>query len=188
MKNLVLISVLVLIFTSCGSGYTPKPRGYFRIDFPEKEYKSFESNCPFSFEYPAYSVIETVAEGLNENCWYNISIPAYKTKIHLTYKNIDGNLAQYIEDIHKIAYKHTFKADDIEERRIIRKKDKVYGILYSITGNTASSMSFFLTDSVQHFLSGALYFSSTPNSDSLAPSIQFFQEDVVHLTESLVWK
>jgi gliding motility-associated lipoprotein GldD len=188
LKNLLYIFLATLIFAACSKDYNPKPRGYFRIDFPEKRYKAFESSCPFSFEYPAYSVIERVEEGMNENCWYNISVPKYKAKIHLTYKDVDGNLSRYIEDIHKIAYKHTFKADDIEEKRIIRSRDKVYGILYTISGNTASSMSFFLTDSVKHFLSGALYFSSTPNSDSLAPCIQFFQEDVVHLTESLTWK
>jgi gliding motility-associated lipoprotein GldD len=63
----------------------------------------------------------------------------------------------------------------------------VYGIVYDIRGNTASAVSFFATDSIQHFLSGSLYFSVQPNIDSLSPVIRFFKEDIVHLIETLKW-
>jgi len=188
MRYFIWMITFTILLSACRNDYVPKPRGYFRIQFPEKQYIKYVGDCPFSFEYPAYASLENVNEGFNSNCWYNISVPAYKAKIHLTYKNVDGNLSHYIEDVRKITYKHIIKANDIEEQRIVRRQDKVYGIVYKISGNTASSLSFFLTDSSEHFLSGALYFSSVPNSDSLAPSIQFFQEDVVHLTESLTWK
>ena len=177
-----------MLVYSCHKDHTPKPRGYFRIDFPEKKYQTFDAKCPFSFEYPAYGVIEDVPGATGSDCWYNVSFPKYKAKIHLTYKKVDHNLAKYIEDVHAIAYKHIIKADDIKEIPVIHNKNHVYGIIYDISGNTASSLNFFVTDSTKHFLSGALYFSAEPNVDSLRPCLQFFRQDVVHLTESIEWK
>jgi gliding motility-associated lipoprotein GldD len=187
-KIVPVLCVVMILFSSCKRESLPKPRGFFRIDFPEKKYTKLNINCPYIFEYPEYGIIETVKGIPDANCWINISFPAYKAKIHLTYKDVDNNLAQYIEDIHTITYKHVIKADDIIEIPVINDSSKVYGIIYGISGNTASSINFFVTDSSSHFLSGALYFSSTPNADSLGPCLQFFRKDVVHLIESLQWK
>lgn len=158
-----------------------------RIDFPAKSYKQYTTDCNFSFEYPDYSVVERVETKSENSCWYNISAPAYNAKIHLTYRKLNKNLSVYSEDIRQLAYKHIVKADDIVETKVNNPENKVYGLVYSISGNTATALSFYLTDSVSNFLSGALYFAVAPNADSLAPAIQFFREDVVHLTETLVW-
>lgn len=187
----LLYSILVIgaiTIASCTPPATPKPRAYFRIDFPEKEYQIFDSACPFVFEYPVYGEIETVSESFAEACWFNIAFPDYKAKVHLTYKELDNNLAQHVEDVRTLVYKHIVKADDIVEHVVMGHDKKVYGIIYALKGNTAASATFFVTDSTEHFLSGSLYFSALPNKDSLAPSIQFFQEDIVHLTKSLSWK
>lgn len=185
-SSLIIISLLVIV--SCKQAPTPKPRGYFRIDFPEKQYQVYDSTCPFSFEYPAYGRIEKVNINIVEPCWFNISFPEFHAKIHVTYKELDNNLALHIEDIRTLVYKHIVKADDIVEHLVMGPEAGVYGIIYSLKGNTASSTTFFVTDSTNHFLSGSLYFSSIPNKDSLAPAIQFFQEDIVHLTKTLTWK
>src|SRR4030042_2647426 len=105
--------------------------------------------------------------------------------IHLTYKPISHNLATYREDIRTLAYKHIIKADDIIDRPFYVPDRHVYGIMYDIRGNTASSLSFFATDSIHNFISGSLYFSVPPNIDSLAPAISFFKEDIMHLIETL---
>lgn len=184
----IIGACLIVLLFSCRSNNSPKPRGYFRIDFPEKSYEKFDSDCSFEMEVPAYSQVEKVNLQENNHCWYNVKIPGYNATIHLTYKNLSRNLFVLSEDIRNLTYKHIIKADDIEEIVISRPRDQVYGILYRISGNTASSISFYLTDSIDHFLSGSLYFLAEPNKDSLAPAIQFFGEDVVHLTESLIWK
>ena len=44
------------------------------------------------------------------------------------------------------------------------------------------------TDSVKHYLRGALYFNVEPNKDSLAPVLQFVKEDINVLIESFNWK
>jgi len=179
---------LLLISIACKHSYTPKPRGYFRIDFPEKEYTRYHSNCNYMFEYPVYGKIAEIDAPSLEPCWINIEFPQFKGKIHITYKKMTENLASYSEDIRTLVYKHIVKADDIIETPVVIPEKKVYGMLYEIKGNTASSLNFYLTDSMKNFLSGALYFNTIPNKDSLAPVISFFKADIEHLIETLEWE
>lgn len=178
----------IFIISGCKKKYTPKPRGYFRIDLPEKKYRKLESNYPFIFDYPEYSFIKKDSSTSSQKYWLNIEYPEINGKIHISYLAIDNNLNQILEDTRKLAYKHSIKADAINERMFIKPEKKVYGILYEIEGNAASSMQFFLTDSVDHYLRGALYFNAEPNKDSLAPVLNFVKEDITLLIESFEWK
>jgi gliding motility-associated lipoprotein GldD len=181
------VAIFALISAGCRKSYTPKPRSYFRIDFPDKAYKPYTSDCQYGFEVPVYSSIIPF-QGGQEPCWINIDFPGYKGTIHITYKILNNDLSQHVEDIHALAYKHIIKADDIIEEPFAFPDRKVYGMIYNIKGNTASSMSFFATDSTDNFLSGALYFRVIPNKDSLAPVISFFSADLKHLIETIHWK
>jgi gliding motility-associated lipoprotein GldD len=180
--------LLVISAVACKQKNTPRPSGYYRINFPEKKYRLCDSIYPFIFEYPVYGIIKPDTDKNAEPYWINIEFPAYNGKIHLSYKKINKNLGQYIEDTRKLAYKHTIKADAINEKVISNDSTHVYGILYDIKGNAASSLQFFVTDSNKHFLRGALYFSSNPNKDSLMPVLQFFRADIDHFIHSLRWK
>ncbi len=179
---------IILTFVSCGKGYTPKPRGYFRIDFPERSYQTLDSIMPYTFEYPTYSIIENSISTNAEPYWINVSFPNYKAKIHISYKNVSDNLYELYEDNIKLAYNHVVKADAIEEHIFINEKNNLYGMLFEIKGNAASPMQFFATDSVEHFLRGSLYFQTHPNKDSLAPVIDFLTEDIMYLVETIRWK
>jgi len=181
------VIVMFALTISCSDNYIPKPRGYFRISFPEKEYQQYQSDCNYSFEYPVYARIVPYSGEDAEPCWINIEFPGYKGSIYLTYKNLNKNLASYAEDIRTLAYKHIIKADDIVEHTFHDPDRDIYGVLYDIQGNTAASLSFFLTDSTDNFLSGSLYFNVVPNKDSLAPVIDFFGQDIIHLIETFSW-
>ncbi|HEY3369219.1 MAG TPA: gliding motility lipoprotein GldD [Prolixibacteraceae bacterium] len=190
MKNiLVVLSCLFLLLTlSCKKEYIPKPRGYFRIGFPEKAYTKIDSApLPYRFEIPVYGKIVNDNERLAEPYWVNLEIKRYKAEVHLSYKRVDHNLLQLTEDARTLAYKHSIKADAINERVFINKEKKVYGTIYLIDGNAASPLQFFLTDSTTHFLRGALYISEVPNIDSIRPVIQFLTPDVIHLIETTEW-
>jgi len=178
----------LIILGGCKRKYTPKPRGYFRIDFPEKKYQKLDSFYPYKFEYPKYVIITQDSSSVSEKYWINIEYPDLNGKIHISYKAIDNNLNQILEDTRKLVYKHTIKADAINEKMFIKPEKKVYGILYEIEGNAASSMQFFLTDSINHYLRGALYFNTEPNKDSLSPVLDFVREDIIVLIESFEWK
>lgn len=163
----------------------PKPRAYFRIDFPEKEYQQFNSDCNISFEYPSYSRVLPV-EG--QPCWFDISSPEYGAKIHLTYNPID-NLQRLEANEYDFISKQiaSGEANNVESTVINDDERQVYGLIYDLVGNTATSLTFFVSDSVSS-LRGSLYFYTAPNYDSLAPAINFFREDVVHLINTLSWE
>jgi gliding motility-associated lipoprotein GldD len=180
----IAFAVVLMIITGCHKEYIPKPKSYFRIDFPEKNYRIYSSECNYSFDCPVYAKISPYAGKDAEPCWINIEFPEFKGTIHITYKTLHDNLASHIEDIRTLAYKHSIKADDIVEVPFSYPDRNVYGLIYDIKGNTASSMSFFITDSTNNFLSGSLYFNVVPNKDSLAPVIRFFTEDIKHLIET----
>ncbi|MCB2219621.1 MAG: gliding motility lipoprotein GldD [Bacteroidetes bacterium] len=177
------------IFVSCNNDYYPKPRGYFRIDLPEKNYQLFDTAFPYRFEYPVYSkiVFDTLPNA--EPYWINITFKEFKGTLHLSYKKINHNLNQYLEDTRSMAMKHIPKASGIENRQFVNPETKVYGLIYDISGSGAASpYQFYVTDSVAHFVRGALYFNSVPNNDSLAPVIQFLEADINHMIETFRWK
>lgn len=182
------IFLLTAILAGCGGSSQPRPRGHFRIDLPEKNYIAFDSTCPFIFDYPQYGQIAVSDEKNPEPCWFNIEFPRYKAKIHISYKKIDGNLPDLLEDAYTLTYNHTIKADAIRETPYSNTEEDIYGLLYDLKGNTATAVQFYLTDSIEHFLRGSLYFFSTPDEDSLAPVISFFRDDIIHLMETVRWK
>lgn len=180
--------LLMLFILACQPSYTPKPRGFLRVDFPAKEYVLFDSVCPYTFEYPSYGKIVPDTDYITEPCWINIDFPDFNGTIHISYKEVNQNLNDFIEDSRELTYKHTIKADAIKETVYTNPELEVHGILYDIKGNAASSIQFYLTDSNAHFLRGSLYFNVQPDKDSLAPVISFFREDIIHMVESFAWK
>jgi gliding motility-associated lipoprotein GldD len=196
-KKINLIVFLLIVFCSqgCNDISVPKPRGYFRIDLPARSYIRFNESpssnpsLPFSFEYPAYGqLLVNEADGDNPG-WFNIEFPSYKAKIYLTYRNVGNDFAGLMEQTYKMNVKnHISKADAINEVKYFNKEKKVYGVLYDLKGNTASAVQFYITDSLKHYLRGSLYFAAEPDADSLAPVIDFFREDIIHLIETLKWE
>lgn len=194
-NNVAALLFLAVIAAGCRDIAIPRPKGYFRIDLPAKEYVSFSDSAirdyriPLSFEYPRYGKISSENAVFAEPGWFNIDFPKYNARIYLTYRNINNDLESLMEQSYRMNVKnHIIKADAINEMSYSKPEHNVYGILYDLKGNTATAVQFFVTDSVKHFLRGSLYFSAEPNSDSLAPVIDFFRDDIVHMIETLKWK
>jgi gliding motility-associated lipoprotein GldD len=194
MKYKLLILFLLTGIFSCSEKYTPKPHGYFRIDFPEKEYRLMQKNLPYHFEIPDYAQI--IPDRLNPEHpdWINVLVPANKAEVHISYYSLDKNgqkrkkqLSEFMEESRRLAYKHSIKADAINEQIYMNPAKKVYGTVYKIEGNAASPMQFYLTDSTRNFLRGAFYLREVPNIDSLKPVIDFLEPDIIHLIETTTW-
>ncbi|HXC04470.1 MAG TPA: gliding motility lipoprotein GldD [Bacteroidia bacterium] len=187
----ILVSVCCMLsLSSCGSDdeFSPKPKGYYRIDLPSKSYVVYDKGCPFTFEYPKYGRIEDDHERLAEPCWLNYRFPRFGATLHISYKALSGNADNYIKDSWDLAQKHIAKASAMDNVEIGNKKEKVYGLLFNIEGNAASPLQFYLTDSSRHFLRGALYFNAVPNKDSIAPVYAFIREDIEHMIQTFRWK
>lgn len=184
-----LCIIFLLVLTACKNEYYPKPKGYFRIDLPEKAFIKFDSTFPYAFEYPVYAKILSDKNSQAEKYWLNINYPQFNGTLYVSYKSIDGNLNKYLEDTRTMVMKHIPKASLIENQPYENEITQVYGLTYSIQGvAVASPYQFYLTDSTNHFVRGALYFSSVPNNDSLAPVIEFLKEDIIHMIETFEWK
>jgi gliding motility-associated lipoprotein GldD len=193
--NLIIFFLTIYCTSGCREVAVPKPKGYFRIDLPAKSYFRYNENqsenqsLPFSFEYPAYGKLSVNKEENEDPGWFNIEFPVYKAKIYLTYKKVGNDFAGLMEQTYKMNVKnHISKADAINEVKYVNQENRVYGVLYDLKGNTASAVQFYITDSVKHYLRGSLYFSAEPDADSLAPVINFFREDIIHLIETLKWE
>lgn len=191
MKRVLFILILfILASPACDNAYSPKPRGYYRIEFPQKAYQNYSSSCPFTFDYPAYAKVIPDNSRNARPCWFDLSFPQFNGNLHLSYQPITSQKTfnQLVEDARTFAFKHTVKATAIDEGKIFYPDKKVYGIYYSIQGNTASSIQFFLTDSVKHYLRGALYFNEEPRLDSIQPVLDFVDKDIDVLIKSFQWK
>ena len=183
MKFKFTFIVFMTLLASCTENYSPKPLGHHRIDFSEKEYQLFDSKCSYQFLRPKDAV---VIKG-SQQCWYLINYPTHNASLYLTYKKLNSDLANIIEESHKLAYDHAIRSDGIIEKVYANEAEKVFGVLYDIHGNSASNLQVCLTDSANHFLRGALYFNETPNADSLLPVKEYIKEDFITLMESLTW-
>lgn len=190
MNRTVIIAFLIFfIATSCEQNYTPKPRGYFRIDLPEKKYQTFDTTFPYTFDYPIYAEIVSDPHSPNEKYWINLNYLPFNATLYISHKDVDDNLIQYLEDAHKMVMKHIPKADAIYDSLILDRERNMYGLIYQLEGSGAATpYQFFLTDSISHFVRGALYFNIAPNNDSLEPVIDFITDDINYMINSFRWK
>ncbi len=184
----VLIAGLFLL-VSCEQNYTPKPRGYLRLDLPHHSYTSFNEAESFSFEYPEYAVVEADNSRPEAYDWYTIQFPSMKASLHLSYKKVNNDLPRFLEDAHTMAFKHLPKASGIADSIFFIPEHQVEGLFYLISGKgVASPIQFYLTNTTRHFVRGALYFNFLPNNDSVAPVIQHLRADINHLVSTFKWK
>lgn len=185
--------MMVLMLVACGGGndYTPKPAAYLRIALPEKNYVQYDTTgLPFSFEYAKDAQIVWKKNTARDK-WIDINYPSLNGVIFLSYKNINGanDMKGQIDTSYQLLKLHFDYASGMDENQFYAPGRHVSATTYSIKGqNVASTYQFWATDSVSHFLRGSLYLNCKPNNDSLAPLIDYLQQDVNHLLETLEWK
>ena len=186
----LLLSVCCMAACHGDHDYAPKPRGYFRIIFPKKAYRQYDEACPFTFVYPTYANIVPDSNKDARPCWLNMRFPQFRGTLHLSYEHINSkkDFDELVEDAHKLTFKHTVKATSIDQGIIAYPDRKVYGIYYTVDGNAASAVQFYLTDSTKNYIRGALYFYAEPRLDSIQPVLDFVKKDVEMLVKSFKWK
>jgi gliding motility-associated lipoprotein GldD len=213
MSRLFFCFICISAFSlACNNTYTSKKRGYFKVNFPEREYRTFdEDGVPYSFEYPVYASIvkdSSYFDSTPENpYWRNIDFPQFNARIFLSYKLIGGK-AMYklkqadgtykdslginyfdkmVSDAFNLTNKNEAVASSITDS-LFKTRNNITGIFFKVGGNAATSRQFFMSDTTRNFLRGALYFDTTPNADSLKPIQDFLQVDIDHLINTFRWK
>ncbi|MEI7470633.1 MAG: hypothetical protein WCJ85_00145 [Chitinophagaceae bacterium] len=202
---------MLIGLAQCNSTYTSKKKGYFKVDFPEKKYLLFEKvGVPYSFEYPAYANVikdSTYFDNDPESpFWYNIDFPDFNARIFLSYKAVGGKSlykikqpnGQYVDsfgiNVFDKMVADAFNLTNKNEPVASSKKDSllhtpngITGVSFKLGGNVATARQFFLSDTIKHFIRGALYFSATPNADSIKPMQEFVGRDIDHMINSFRW-
>lgn len=188
------LSFIAYCVSACNDDFVQKERGYFKIDFPQKQYQPFDlPGFPYSFEYPVYGKVVQDSLFFDEKAenpyWRNIDFPQFNARLHLSYKQIGRNrFDSLVNDAFTLSYKqHTSRASAIQSTPFTTPNG-VGGVYFTLKGNAATANQFFATDSTTHFLRGALYFYAQPNEDSLRPVNEFLRKDVEHLINTLRWK
>lgn len=192
MKKISLGIFTITFLLSCGQEieFSPKPMGFQRIDLPvDTHWKAFDTTgSPYKYEYPSYAVPIMQRNSWNQSIYY----PQYKATLYGTYIPLDNEQKEksfffHSEYSRNLVYEHSIKADEINEKLYLSDTNNVYGIIYEIGGNVASNYQFFISDSVNHFYRGSLYFESKPNVDSIQPVLDFLKADITRMIESFKW-
>lgn len=189
-KNIGLVLITLLITIACSSDYLPKPKAFNRIDLPEVTYLDLPDSFPFSMQYSKHAKILKDSSWIAQQYWFILFYPDLVAEVHMTYKPLYNNLDSLkgnIKDAYKLTGKHQIKAYSIDEGFMRTANGKLI-VLAELSGEVPSQFQFYTTDSVNHFLRGALYFRTATQNDSLAPVINYVKEDILHMLNSLEWK
>lgn len=196
--RLLLLCCLPFFLARCTEDIppVPLPRSYPRVAYPERAYLPLGAEyCDFTFERPASSrvVRETTFfdEAPADPCWFDLQLaPALNGSIHFSYYPVRSytQWEELRDEAFELVGVHNQRASDIREIVIHRDTADVHGIAFDIAGPAASPFQFFLTDTTDHFLRGALYFDTRVDPDSLAPVVSYVKEDIFRIVESLEWR
>ncbi|MFT4031443.1 MAG: gliding motility lipoprotein GldD [Siphonobacter sp.] len=181
---------LSIVLIACNQDYTPKPKGFPRIDLPPHTYQPLLENHPYFFEYSRAAVIKPDTFRGAEAHWIFIDYPKLHANIQLTYKpvlNDKNRLRGFISDAYKLSAKHQEKAYALNDA-VLKLKSGQTVLLMEISGDVPSHLQFFTTDSTRNYLRGAMYLQTATENDSLAPVVEYIKEDVMHLINTLKWK
>ncbi|MDR0367828.1 MAG: hypothetical protein LBH82_01645 [Bacteroidales bacterium] len=182
-------AIAILCCASCGEDvYTPKPRGFFRLDVKDTAFQPLRGNYPYSFEYSQAAFVDSLYP--KGEHWINLIYPELNSILFITYKTVDDtNLLNLIDDSRTLVYKQIKRVDDILESSIVDTSAHLYGKIYEATGNDAACpFQFWVTDRENHFFRASLYLNNKPQNDSLSPVITYLKKDMMHLIETFAWR
>lgn len=185
MRKIFLLSIVLM---SCRPDYLPKPMGYNRIDLPGNEYQPLPDSFPYQFEYSKHATLLPDTSWIAEKYWINLFYPSMEANIQITYKPVtDSIIREYLSDSYRLTSQHNVKAYAIDER-ILELPNGLFASYTELEGEVPTQVQFHVSDSVDHFLRGALYFKTATKNDSLAPVISYIKKDIIQLLMTLEWR
>ncbi len=182
--------LIVLIWVSCEKTYTPKPKGFNRLDLPERSYVALPDSLPYTFDISSSVKILRDSSYIAERYWIDLYYPKIVANVQITYKPLNNDnklLKELVNDAYKLTSKHQIKAYAINENILVTPLGKT-AVVAELEGEVPSQLQFFITDSTTNFLRGALYFRTSTKNDSLAPAIEYIKIDIMRMLNTLEWK
>jgi gliding motility-associated lipoprotein GldD len=187
-ERVVVCLCCTFLFIACDTDYSPKRKGYNRLDIPEHAYQGLPDTLPYYFEYSKHAQLLSDTSYISNKDWVEIYYPSLLANIHITYLSLEEmDLKELIEDAYFLTSKHQIKASAINDNIIVTPSGKTVSIA-ELEGDVPSQFQFYTTDSVKHFFRGALYFNTKVQNDSLAPAIEYVKLDIMNLINTLQWR
>ncbi|MEM6394720.1 MAG: hypothetical protein AAF741_00130 [Bacteroidota bacterium] len=195
MRHFILFILFFAFLPACReTNSVPKPRSFPRVIYPDRNYVDFQTDyCNFTFQHPDYAQVVQKElffdDAPADPCWFDLEMPAFNGQIHFTYYPVEdfADWEKRRDEGFKLAGYHNVRASYTEEIRIDRDPD-FGGMIFDIEGEAASPFQFFVTDSLNHFVRGALYFNTKSRPDSLKPVVEFVKEDIYRMLETFEWQ
>lgn len=175
----------------CGCGHhedpVPRPRGYFRI---EADTTTKEAETPWGMKLcvsrEAELQIPNDTARASGSKFVNINYPRLNATVYCTMANtvereIRGMLENRMERV-------ALNVRRGERPCVVQLEDTLKGITCNVfispTDNVVP-MQFISTDSVSFIFTGAVYFHGNINADSIAPSVEIVEADVLNMLQNL---
>lgn len=191
MKRFFSLIVVISLVVSCGEELMiPKPPTYLRLDLPEHKYSELKTDCGLSFSFPEIYKAKTTAKTETGICNLEIDLGPINGTLYLFYYPLTTNdtLSKFINFSNDKVDDHKLKATSINDEKILRPQERVFGTFFELQGDVATNYQFYLTDSVNHFLRAEVLLNSRPNYDSLKPSLDYLKVDLKKMVNTLKWK
>jgi gliding motility-associated lipoprotein GldD len=191
MTRFLFICFVFGFFYACQSEQpVPKPPTYLRTELPDHAYRQVSNECPYELKLAEiYNYKPCVFEKSNF-CMQQIDLGPLNGSLFLYYINIASkdSLPSIINYANDKVDEHKIKADKIDFKQLIDKKNRVFGTFFELKGNVATNFQFYLTDSTHHFVRGEVLLNCRPNYDSLRPSLEYLKLDLLELVNNFKWK
>jgi gliding motility-associated lipoprotein GldD len=190
MKRIFPFAAVLFFVIACGEELMiPKPPTYLRMDLPDHNYSTLKTDCGFSFDISNAYKSKTTAKTGTGICNLEIDLGPINGTLYLFYYPLtkSDTLSKFINFSNDKVDDHKLKATSINDEKILRPKDRVFGTFFELEGDVATNYQFYLTDSVNHFMRAEILLNSRPNYDSLKPSLDYLKVDLKKMVNTLKW-
>ena len=96
-----------------------------------------------------------------------------------------NEVINYITDFNLLLDTHTKRSNGFLVKEFENVEYSTFGKIYEFKGDVASPIQFFITDSLNNFIQGAVNKEKSSKYDSIYPSIQYIKNDILVFFESI---
>lgn len=191
LKTIYAIAVMGMfgiMLSSCDNEtLVPKPPTYLRLELPESSYEMYDDSCGYSYQLSSLYQLDTANTPSGGSCTRKIDLGPLNGSMFVYYWDMEQPLSYYVNNANDEVGNHKLKATFIGDERIIRPENRVFGTCFELQGDVATPFQFYLTDSTDRFLYAEVLFNTTPNYDSLKPTLDYLKKDIDTLLQTFKW-
>lgn len=188
MKHLIILLVIFILVGCDDEVLIPKPPTYLRLELPDHKYTELQDDCSYDFKIASIYSVEKVPDDQENSCHRRINLGPLNGMAFIRYWDMTEPLSYYVNNANDEVDRHKIKATNIHDENIINSEERVFGTFFQLEGDVATPFQFYLTDSTSRFLYCEVLFNSTPNYDSLKPSLDYLKIDIDTLLSTFKWK